>query len=544
MFANWYDILSGNVPGGLALLIFILISMNLLFWFFRKSDLLHKEKVKRRQITLTLFVLLLYGSLWLALRPPLPPMRITVLPSVSENNRLQVNPRAFYLAEYFEREARTYSLKNKYLLHYWEWLYETVGKDSAGYRNYWRHIARQIGSRYLVQGTYADSEFHVEVKDLEKESSKGQVFRFENPPHFDSILKTLNKRYGFFDKEVFDAFKSDDTYLQAKIIFLNKSYEQVTLLLKNDTIPSAKILRAAALVRMGLQAKIDRVKAQYVKETIPQFEEAKRLLYPLIRQRRDTPELAYWLGRVALFEEDYSNAEIFLKRALVDEPRNARIYYALSFLLPQRLKEIGYQSRAEILEKAVKLDPGYYDAVYDLANTYYSTGSGTQSGPGTVQAIKTIQYYLRIKKGDARMLSLLGTLYIKTQRYDEAEEVFAGLLKRFPQSSNSYYDMGVVYFMKKEYQKALPYFLKAIKMNQNLDAYLYAGITYRQLGENQQALKYYRERIKRSTGADDMYAKEAMRGIRIILADSLSAKEKAPDEAGKSGKMSSNRGEQ
>jgi len=141
------------------------------------------------------------------------------------------------------------------------------------------------------------------------------------------------------------------------------------------------------------------------------------------------------------------------------------------------------------------------------------------------------------------MLSLLGTLYLKTQRFDEAEKVFAGLLQRFPQSSNSYYDMGVVCFMKKEYRKALPYFLKAIAMDQNLDAYLYAGITYRLLGQNKKALHYYRERIRRSSGADDKFAKEAMKGIRIILADSLAAKTKAADGRSESGKGNTGKGE-
>ena len=75
--------------------------------------------------------------------------------------------------------------------------------------------------------------------------------------------------------------------------------------------------------------------------------------------------------------------------------------------------------------------------------------------------------------------------------------------------------------MKKEYRKALPYFLKAIEIDQNLDSYLYAGITYRLLGNNKMALKYYRERVRRKTGDDDYYALQAMKGIQIILADSL-----------------------
>jgi hypothetical protein len=44
-----------------------------------------------------------------------------------------------------------------------------------------------------------------------------------------------------------------------------------------------------------------------------------------------------------------------------------------------------------------------------------------------------------------------------------------------------------------------------------------AGFSYRELGINDSALYYYRERVRRKTGDDDIYAAEAMKGIRIIL---------------------------
>ena len=77
----------------------------------------------------------------------------------------------------------------------------------------------------------------------------------------------------------------------------------------------------------------------------------------------------------------------------------------------------------------------------------------------------------------------------------------------------------MVYFYKKEYQIAIDQFLKAIEIDENLNAFLYAGITYRMMEENQLALDYYRERIRRKTGDGDRWAKEAMKGVRKILAD-------------------------
>ena len=80
--------------------------------------------------------------------------------------------------------------------------------------------------------------------------------------------------------------------------------------------------------------------------------------------------------------------------------------------------------------------------------------------------------------------------------------------------SDNYYNLGVVYFQKKEFDEALDYFLNAIEIDENLDSYLYTAVSYRELGEKEKALQYFRERVSRMTGEDDHYAREAMQGIR------------------------------
>jgi len=189
-------------------------------------------------------------------------------------------------------------------------------------------------------------------------------------------------------------------------------------------------------------------------------------------------------------------------------------------LHPDRLIEFGYYSQTDVLKKAVQLDPGFRSAVYQLAEEYYRSGTGTESGTGTTRALQTIEVFLKIKKGDLKILSLLASIEMKLQYYDKALKIYSNIAARLPKQSNSWYNIGIVYFMKKEYQNALSHFLKAIDMDENLDSYLYAGITYRILGDTVQALKYYRERVRRKTGEGDVWAKEAMKGIRKILADS------------------------
>ncbi len=304
---------------------------------------------------------------------------------------------------------------------------------------------------------------------------------------------------------------------EAEALYYRHKYDKVLEVLHGLDTSEAQILRAAVHFRKGLKIKIDREKGKYVKIRIPEFDQAKQILQEVIKKRQDNQRVAYLLGRIAIQEENFGLAEIFLKKALIDDPTDARVYYALSFLLPARLEDLGYKKRTEVLEKAMYYDPAYREAAYELANEYYISGTGTQTGHGTTNAIKTIRQYLEIRKGDPQIVALLGILYIKIERLDEALAIFEELLQRFPKDSNLNYDLGIVYFHKMQYENAIPYFHKAIEIDDNPDAYLYLGYIYRELGDKAKALHYFRERVRRRSGDDDVYAKEAMRGIRKIL---------------------------
>ncbi|MEJ2545616.1 MAG: tetratricopeptide repeat protein [Calditrichaceae bacterium] len=203
------------------------------------------------------------------------------------------------------------------------------------------------------------------------------------------------------------------------------------------------------------------------------------------------------------------------------------MHLALSFLLPERLVPIGYDNRVEILKRAVFLDPGFSTAVYELAKEYFESGTGTPTGTGTTMAINTMEKFLKIKNNEPRILGLLASIYLRISRIDDAKVLFDKLMEMNPNNSDNYYNLGVVYYQKKELNKALDYFLKAIDIDENLDSYLYAAVIYLEQGNKEKALKYFRERVKRMTGEDDQYAKEAMQGIRTVLeemkSDSINA---------------------
>ncbi len=501
--------LSGQVPGGILVLLLVLLVINLVFSFLKSSKLADSDRSRKGRLIYSLSAVMIYIAVWLATQPPKPQIRLIVLPEQPVASG-KLTSESFEFAERFQRAALTH-LNKRYLLHRWQWMFETIGPDSSFYYANWVQLSKALKAGALLF-PYKEKEFYRCVLVQDKDST---VFR---APTLSEVLKQIGRKSGLL-KEV-SAFPGISSgYLVVKTELLKKRFNRVLDLTAHTKDARLLLCRAAAYVQKGMQKKIDRERAKYVPVTNPDFIRANTILIQSVKEKSDTPETAYWLGQMAIYNQNFTKAEIFLKKALVEDPTNPRIHLALSYLLPERLHEFGYQTRIDILKKAVYLDPGFREAVYQLAEEYYFSGSGSETGYGTTQAKKVIENFLKIKKNDVNILSLLGSIELKLDHFDKALAIYSKLRTMLPNHSNSYYNLGIVYFMKKEYKTALPYFLKAIQMDNNLDSYLYAGLTYRMMGDNQKALKYYRERVRRKTGDDDKWAKEAMKGIRIILAD-------------------------
>ncbi|HES60169.1 MAG TPA: tetratricopeptide repeat protein, partial [Caldithrix sp.] len=331
------------------------------------------------------------------------------------------------------------------------------------------------------------------------------------------LVKNLDTKLGIFSNEKKLQAKQLDNYIKAKAYFSLEQYDKSLPLVENKEDINCKVLTAAIYMQKGLLIQFDRVKHQFVKFENPEFKKSKKILNEIITENKDWPGVAYILGRIALREGEFGKADTYLKKAFIDDPADCRVHLALSYLLTERLLPLGYHNRVEILNRAVSLDPGFSTAVYELAKEYFESGTGTPTGTGTTLAINTMEKFFKIKNDEPRILALLASVYLRISRIDDAHKLFDKLMEMFPNDSDNYYNLGIVYFQKKEFAKALDYFLKAIDIDENIDSYLYAAVIFRELGDKENALKYFRERVKRMTGEDDQYAREAMQGIRTVL---------------------------
>ena len=518
MMLDFFNFLSGGVPGGIFLLVFLTVAFIIFFRLLKASEIISTRQSRKQQIIVSTVLIVTYITLWFALRPPLPPQRIVILPTTDAAGTIQIEDETFQLAETIQRYAYN-NLNDKYMLHRWEWLLKTVGRDSAANYSVWRRIAHDLGAEYIIESKIKDPDgnYIINISRIENNQSEKEIYN--GSLGTDGVIDFLNRKLDMFSAKKTISSGPVKHYIKAKALYYLEEFDKSLALVEDSEDIDCQVLEASIYMQKGLEIQFDRIKHQFVKFENPEFKHSRQILNPIIKEHIDWPGVAYILGKMALREEDYLKADTYLKKAFLDDPSDCRVHLALSYLLPDRLVPIGYQNRIEILKRAVFIDPGFSSAVYELAKEYFESGTGTPTGTGTTLALSTMEKFLKIKNDEPRILGLLASVYLHISRIDDAQKLFERLLKMFPHDSDNYYNMGIVYYQKNELSKALDYFLQAINMDNNLDSYLYAAVIYQQLGEKQKALKYFRERVKRMTGEDDSYAKEAMQGIRTVLAE-------------------------
>ena len=147
---KFLEILSGGVPGGVLVLFVLLFIINLAFSFFRSSKLISQKQSRKNQLVYSVGLILIYCVLWFSFQPAKPQVRVIVLPSVSADGDLLPQAKSFAFAEIFQQSARE-SLRNKYLLHRWEWLWDTIGSDSVDFPQVWKQKARRLNAGAIIK---------------------------------------------------------------------------------------------------------------------------------------------------------------------------------------------------------------------------------------------------------------------------------------------------------------------------------------------------------------------------------------------------------
>lgn len=114
-----------------------------------------------------------------------------------------------------------------------------------------------------------------------------------------------------------------------------------------------------------------------------------------------------------------------------------------------------YEEAIKLLKEAQKLDPDFIDYPYELAYAYAAMED-------YAKAIKTLEKLKDHQKIYDQVYQLLGNCYDMMGNSEKAIEVYDEGLERFPKSGKLFLEKGNVFWGKKEYSKALPFYEKGI----------------------------------------------------------------------------------
>ena len=247
--------------------------------------------------------------------------------------------------------------------------------------------------------------------------------------------------------------------------------------------------------------------------------EARNFLKDLARENLEQKSkddfLSNMLAESYLMEENYGEAEVFLKNAYVENRFNIYVLENLTYLHPSRYKDLGFKDEYQLYERIVNLCPIYADVLTKYIEKLLKVTPvhGVASG----RAKELIENFLSVNPNSARSWLLLGEYYHANLNREKAFQAYFKADSLEPNNASVQYNLGIMYNLEEELDEAEKHFKKAIEFGDFLDAHLYLGSIYQKRGEYEKALEHFRYRVAHKTTGDDYYAKEAMKGIRQCL---------------------------
>jgi tetratricopeptide (TPR) repeat protein len=182
-------------------------------------------------------------------------------------------------------------------------------------------------------------------------------------------------------------------------------------------------------------------------------------------------------------EAQFAKAAAHFEGALATMQTNA---LALNFLGVCQLQEGDSDAGLKNLSDAVRLDPNYGPARYNLALAQLEHGHAED-------AIPNLRYLVQSSSGPTDVQYNLGLAYMRASAWGQAEEAFKRYLPSAPSSPDTLNCLGVVAARKRDFNQAKRWFEQCIAADPKFaTAYLnLASLENHNLGQKKQALTHY-----------------------------------------------------
>ena len=225
------------------------------------------------------------------------------------------------------------------------------------------------------------------------------------------------------------------------------------------------------------------------------IDDAIRHLKQLIQES----EAGYLLGLAYFQKEDFTQAIPHFEAVIKRESRHAKAYFNLGncYLRTGKIAEgrtalrtfeklTREEEQLSSLQRLIRNDPHRLQPRYELAELLMKR---TEWELATAE----LNACLAIESNDEKASELLGYIYLQTEAYPEALEVYGGLVEAHPESAIYRNSLGIVYMMLKKPRQAIAQFETATRLGTtNPQLYRNLANAYRQIGEREKAEQAYR----------------------------------------------------
>jgi len=189
------------------------------------------------------------------------------------------------------------------------------------------------------------------------------------------------------------------------------------------------------------------------------------------------------LGLLEKKKKEYEKSRNLFFKAVKYKPNFAIGYFYLGNLF---LKEKNLEEAKKYFEKSVELKPNFFKAQVQLGKTYTLLKYSSKS-------IESYKKALELRPNSINtLLSLAKTLTKNPYEHEEALNIYKKVLQIDPNSSQALNGIGICYVSKKDFDKAISFFRKAIELKPGLiSAHYNLGLSLLKIGEFEEGFQEY-----------------------------------------------------
>ncbi|HEX9971729.1 MAG TPA: tetratricopeptide repeat protein [bacterium] len=403
-----------------------------------------------------------------------------------------------------------------------EWISEIAAMDTIYHGNNFKKFDNKNKNEYFLLGKIESVESLPNLKfELIRASDNAIDIR-------DSLLLTLqelpeiskqisHRILAYFnlnlkETDLYLSFVSSQSYqdfIKAQRFYCDRDYESAIKSAQKAIVIDSNLIDAYLLI--GKSYFMSGVKRKELGESpVEEFEAARDWLSRTIAKDSTQSEAGVFLSEYYIYQERWSVAEDLLSRAFQLNPNIPRLYLVLSRLHEFRYRKLGFKNEEELFQRALFINPRYEDGYLVLAD-FYLFNNRRQA------AIAVLEHYLAINPNSVPALMALGKIYLIRNDIVKIIEIFNRVLELQPKNADAYYNLGILYYNTEDYETAEKFFLRAIDLNNHVNANLYLAYLYEAKGNYEKAIEFLRRRIRFRKGPDDEFAEEARKHLFKLM---------------------------